>query len=258
MLWVLSGILLPYPLNFNVNSENYTMWKMLNTNPSGVTYLFNELSLFMRYIPAHSKSLVTLLPEAMCDKHFSTDKMEWEYTTKTNLRSVAFKTPDGDYVIFVENREGVNSNQVKINLPTNEALTFNKFSIGNKNDLSKPAKLAKMDREILAENGYFIDTIDNDYKLTLYTTQKPYPQVICDEDIIYLKAGESAKITYSIFDNKSKRIKSAILEGKKAVSLNRTTVTVKENAKEGDMAAIKISLADNPDSYSVVLVKVVE
>ena len=211
----------------------------------------------MRYIPAHSKSLAVKLPDFGTERHFNPYELKWQDYAESNIRAAAFITPNGEYAVFVETKESAENKKLKVDLPCRETLTFNKFTVDCKFDISKPARLPACVGTVTAENGILTDDLGAGYSLTLYTTAKPCAQIVCSEDIIELAPGGKHRIEYFLLDTADGGVTLEIAEGNDIVTLENGFVTVNENALKGDMAAVKIALRGNENIYDVVLVKVI-
>lgn len=257
LIWILSGTTLPSPATFSIDGEDENMWRRLTAKPNGVNPIFYELCLFMRYIPAHSKSLAVKLPDFGTERHFNPYELKWQDYAESSIRAAAFMTPSGEYAVFVETKESTESKSLKLNLLCKEKLVFNKFTVDCKFDISKPARLPACAGTVTAENGILTDDLGAGYSLTLYTTAKPCGQIVCSEDIIELAPGEKHKIEYSLLDTADGDVTLEIADGNDIVTLENGFVTVNENARKGNIAAVKIALTGNESVYDTVLVKVI-
>lgn len=257
LLWLLSGTALASPLNFNIDSDNDNMWRYLPAKTEGVNSIFYELCLFMRYIPAHSKVLDVITPKPKLIKMFRAKQKKWVSIEDPTVRATALITPSGDYIVIAETPQSELARTLKINLPIDKDLVFNKISVGKENNLLAPSKLPTCSKTVITRNGTLIDEVDKNYTLTFYTTAKPWPQIVCDNDVYYMHCGENRKINFSIFDCETNLVSFEILVGDNVVSLDDESITVSNTAKPGDMAAIKLKINDvSENSYFVLLVKV--
>lgn len=256
LLWLLSGTSLASPLNFSIDGADENLWSAVHKNTCCIHPSFYKLSLLMRYIPAHSKTVYVKEPASQTNSYFDSDSINWKKIEDTDVRAAALITPSGDYVIVVQTRKRKEKRTVKIKLPTNKRLVFNKFVADTDRESTKPARLPYASKQIETENGYLTDVAETGGAFTVYTTQKPYEQVISDDDIICLKPGESRKINYKLYDCKG-NVSFEIACGNKSISVNEDMVTAHDTAQKGDMAAIKLMLDNSYGSYDVALVKIV-
>lgn len=257
LLWLLSGITLAAPANFSIDSDDCNMWRSPHIKPRGVNSIFYELCLFMRYVPVHSKSFEVTVPSGETLRCFDSEKLEWSKRYESNLRAAAFKLPDGEYAVFVEANETDYKKSVKVNIPVKDGTVFYKMSVGDENDLTAPAHLPECSGTVTAKSGFFTDELDSGHTLNLYTTQKPYEQIICTEDIVELAAGGEYEISYSLYDTNESHVSFAVSSGENVITLNGNTVKVLENAAAGSMASVKLMLENGKNTYDTLLIKVV-
>ena len=256
LLWLLSGTALASPLNFNIDNAAENMWRYLPAQAEGANSAFYELCMFMRYIPAHSKTLRVQTPTVGETKVFDAQTLSFKTENETNIRAAALYTPSNELTVIIESKHGTDKKNIKVNLPTKKTVRLNKFTVGNNNDLLAPASLPKCCGEISAVNGILEDTLPAEYSITFYTEQKPYPQIVCDSDVYCMRAGESRKIGYSVIDSQSTDVSFEITEGKDIAELQGDSIVLKPNAKVGSMAAVKVTLNNaGCDSYFTLLIK---
>lgn len=232
--WLQAGVFITGTASFPLTGPNCG-WNVLTATPNKVNQAFYDMCLFMRYIPAHSKVLYTAA-----------------YSLDTRI--TAFLTPAGDTVIVVEAKDFGSNRTLKISLPETNRKIFHKFSVGWDMDLNEHPHMPYCEGEIIAE-GELSDTICNGYSVTVYTTEKPYEQLICDNGYVELQKGESFNISYAFHDTKGGDVEYSIEAGAECISLNDNKITAVENG----MAAVRVECknAGNP-CYDIVLVKIGE
>lgn len=252
-LWIFSGITMTSPARFNIDSDNENMWHSLHINCERVNQIFYELCLFMRYIPAHSKSLVVKMSKQHTKRSFYQETLQWIEMEDTDIRAAAFITPKGDTVVVVETRQCESDRELVIRLPGKQPLTFHKFSVGYSSDLEKPPHIPYCEKKIISEDGLLRDVIDRDYALTFYTTQKPYEQLICDIGTVNLSVGETHEIIYQLHDTACSAVSFGIAAGEDLIELDGAKV----RAKAAGTAAVKVTLEDCKENcYDIVLIKI--
>lgn len=257
LLWIMSGTALTMPQAFNIDNDNENMWRYLPMRAEGVNEIFYELCLFMRYIPVHSKVLKTSVPKYRESALFNAQMRRVVTGKDGDVRVATFLLPDGGYTIAVETRETGESKTINIELPIKKRLKFNKFSVDRNIDISAPAILPPKQDEVVAENGLLTDRADGKYKLIFYTTQDPFPQVVCESDVYYMRPGESREIKYHLLDSTAD-VDICVSAGADIVEVAGTVVTVYGSAKPGNMAAVKLKVCDRKSSsYFTLLVKVI-
>lgn len=252
-LWIFSGITMTSPARFNIDSDNENMWHSLHINCERVNQIFYELCLFMRYIPAHSKSLRVETPKARTKRSFCQETVQWIEMEDTDIRAAAFLTSKGDTVVVTETRRCRSDRELVVRLPQKRPLTFHKFSVGYSSDLDEPPHIPYCEKDITTADGVLRDSIDRDYALTFYTTEKPYEQLICDKGTVKLSVGETHTITYKLHDTACSAVSFSVVVGEDLIELNGSTVT----AKSVGYAAVKVTLDDCAENcYDIVLINI--
>ena len=252
LLWLISSVIKTQPFVFKVTGPDGDMWDIVNVEPDRVNHFFYDVCLFMRYVPAHSKVLKTETLTKSGKNALPNWEGEMVEFDDTELRSATYLTPNNDLVIAVEAKGLGRNRTLKIKLPDGEKRTFYKFSVGAKYDLSVPPMIPACEKVIDAA-GNLIDDIDGDYQLIIYTTAKPYEQIICDKGYVELKKGETFDITYKLYDTDARDVKISVTKGEYAVSVEGNKII----AKSEGLAAVKVELTDSEEkSYDIILVKV--
>lgn len=230
--WLQSGTYVPGYEDFYLSGIE-CQWDTICLTPDKVNNYFYHYCLFNRYIPSHSKVLYSTA--------FSPD-----------TRVVAYETSKGDTVIAVESKAINSTREINISLPNSKEKVFSRFTVLYDNDTNTHAHLPYCDKKIAATDT-LVDTINEGYSLTFYTTEKPQEQITCDVGYKELAVGESMDITYTLHDTEAKNVSFEIVIGEDVVSLNGNKVIAKANGT----AAIKVILTDaKTECYDIVLVKV--
>ena len=253
LLWMISTVRKTTPEVFFVSGPGGDAWDIISRDPARVNHFFYDLVLFNRYIPTHSKVLKSEVAALSGKKVIPAwDGSLAEYVD-SDLRICSFVTPDDDMVIAVEAKGLDCERTIDIKLPDGEKRTFHKFSVGKYYDLDVPPMIPACERVVEAE-GNLVDDIGGDYHLIIYTTAKPYEQIICDKGYVELKRGETFDITYKLYDTEAKDVNFSIAKGEYAVSVEGNKII----AKSEGLAAVKVELSDSAEkSYDIVLVKVI-
>ncbi len=252
LLWMISTIRKTTPEVFFVAGPGGDAWDVISRDPERVNHFFYDMCLFNRYVPTLSKVLKTEV-KALTGKKvipgWDGDLVEF---IDTDLRIASFVTPDDDLVIAVEAKELQCERTIDIKLPDGKKRTFHKFSVGKNYDLSVPPMIPSCERIIEAESN-LVDDIGGDYHLIIYTTAKPYEQIICDKGYVELKRGETFDITYKLYDTDASDVNFSVAKGEYAVSVEGNKII----AKSEGLAAVKVELSDSAEkSYDIVLVKI--
>ncbi len=252
LYWMISTIMATTPLSFSVAGHGGDVWDILPRDPERVNYPFYDLVLFNRYVPSHSKVLKSNVPPLSGKKVNSTWAGDLALIDDSDLRVASFVTPENDIVIAVEAKGLDCERTLDIKLPDGKKRTFHKFSVGQYSDLDVPPMVPACERVVEAE-GNLVDEIGGDYQLIVYTTAKPYEQIICDKGYVELKKGETFDITYKLYDTDASDVNFSVAKGEYAVSVEGNKII----AKSEGLAAVKVELSDSAEkSYDIVLVKV--
>ena len=119
-------------------------------------------------------------------------------------------------------------------------------------DLNERPHIPYCEKEIVAE-GELCDTIREGYSLTLYTTEKPYEQIICDKGYVELQKGEAHEIHYTLHDTFGSDVEYSVVAGEEFINLEGDKII----AKADGMAAVRVECKNAGNiCYDVVLVKV--
>ena len=216
--WGITGGWLPYPNNFECSSGFSASWDtVMNENKvkndidfkTGVNLNYYEKSLITNYIPMYSDVLM----------------IDW---TGDDVRGAAFKTPDGNYTVFIEANghvdhtvadkyyEGLERN-LTINFKNNNKdLKFNKFHVNlDTQVIDGHATVNPVSEVINVKAGEALkDTIDENYGIYVYTTLPPLKQVRIDtsnnpgtyfsQDLgVEVSSAETGSIWYDMYEDQT-------------------------------------------------------
>ena len=107
-------------------------------------------------------------------------------------------------------------------------------------------------------NDTLCDTGGGDYMEIVYTTLPPVHQIELGSTEIFLNPGENYRLSARNIDGFGSidwEITSKIGDGFEMVGLE-SLIKVSEDAKPGDMCAVKAYSVNNPEIYSIAIVKV--
>lgn len=240
LIWTLSGTCLTDPSLFLMDNEfdlfGYTAIKggVEKVNP-----VFYELSLFMRYIPSHSVSVKTS-------------------AVQDDVRVAAFILPNGGMTVAVESKENHDGREIIVCLGDNEKRTFYRHTYKRTITPDANALLPQCDR-VIESTGTITDTIDSDYQMVLYTTEKPWAQVALDKVEKQADIGGSVKITATAIDSDKPivwSIAAATNESAKGTVDESGIYTASKDAKSGDMIAVRAELKDEPKHYAIAMITI--
>lgn len=243
--WVVSDVDFCDPLDFRmVDSKNY--WGIMNSETINQVYgTYYFMSLYARYLPAHSKVVATS-------------------NTHENLRSATYITPSGDIVVAVEAKDEAGQHSLKVDFGKEINRTFYKhevtlpkhyhylFSRDDSNAIIPPCTAEIKVGSVLE------DSIGGEYTFAFYTTEKPATQVEMKPAYCEIKAGESITISPVVIDGEATEFNWSVAEsvGEQGNISNSGIYTAPANAKAGDTVAIKAQLSGS-DIYGITVIKIV-
>ncbi len=240
LVWCLTGIRITDPLGFTIR-DFFSMWDAVNYRNAinNVGETFYEWAMLCRYIPNHS----------------SVVKSKMLYGT--NGTYSAFKVGEDDYTVVVEFNKSDTERQLKVNFDRNinkkmyrHVYTFPHARNGN-------AIIPPVSKELFATDS-ISDTVTGDYCAVVYTTLPPVHQIELGNSEIHLNPDETIHISAQNIDGFGD-IAWEIAESSAdsfILSSKGMTISAKETAEIGDMCAIKAYSVNNPNVYSIAIVKV--
>lgn len=241
-IWVMAGAPLVDPLNWmhaGLDSEySYQHWNFLPNCPSldDAGESFYELCLLNQYIPMHAHSIR------------SNPAMKYNDT-----RFNAF-CKNGEYTVFVESR-GDKATEVNISFGKELNRTFYRHTYQHHEKAEGNLIVPAVDKVMTATDSLH-DTLDEGYRLVVYTTVKPMRQVIMDNVDIRVKAGTAVKVGASVLDDDAAQtpvfsISKSLIDG---AELKDGVVYIPENARVGDMLSVKAELTTGEFGISIIRV----
>ncbi len=236
LIWMLSGARIPMVNSFVCTADS-DLWHFLPNSPTLANLPFAVFGLITPYVSSHSKVLLSK-------------------TAESDLRIAAFSS-ENNLTILVEADSCHDNRELEIHFDTAIEKTFNKFIIDCGEYKKTEPYLQQKCGEVFV-SGDLRDTLPKGHTLTMYTTAKPIAQVKADRKLIKLKPGESTAVGGSFVNFTSKeKLTAEIAVGSDIITLCGNTVTCSENAKAGQMAAIKLKTENRTDvMYDIVLIEV--
>ena len=240
LIWCLSGISITDPCSFTMRNF-IDMWDSLQFNGAidNVREVFYEWAMLCRYIPNHCKSVRTKID---CGN---------------DMRCCAFKIGEDDYTVVVELDSADSERNIKLNLGENIGKKMYRHIYKRPSSRNGNATLPPVSKEIFV-NDTLCDTVGGDYMEIVYTTLPPVHQIELGSTEIFLNPGENYRLSARNIDGFGSidwEITSKIGDGFEMVGLE-SLIKVSEDAKPGDMCAVKAYSVNNPEIYSIAIVKV--
>lgn len=240
LIWCLSGVAITDPCSFTMRNF-IDMWDSLQFDGAinNVREVFYEWAMLCRYIPNHCKSVRT------------------KVDCGNDMRCCAFKIGEDDYTVVVELDSAGSERNIKLNLGENIGKKMYRHIYKRPYSRNGNALLPPVSKEIFV-NDTIEDTVGGDYMEIVYTTIPPVHQIELGATEIFLKAGESYLLSAQNIDgfgDISWEMGAQIGDGFELIALE-PRINVSKDAKSGDMCAVKAFSALNPETYSVVIVKV--
>lgn len=240
LIWCLSGVSITDPCSFTMRNF-IDMWDSLQFDGAinNVREVYYEWAMLCRYVPNHCKSVKTKID---CGN---------------DIRCCAFKIGEDDYTVVVELDSAASERNIKLNLGENIGKKMYRHIYKRPYSRNGNALLPPVSKEIFV-NDTIEDTVGGDYMEIVYTTIPPVHQIELGATEIFLKAGESYLLSAQNIDgfgDISWEMGAQIGDGFELIALE-PRINVSKDAKSGDMCAVKAFSALNPETYSVVIVKV--
>lgn len=202
--------------------ENYYRWAMLS-----------------HYIPNHAKSVNTQL---LCGGD-------------DNLRVAAFTHGDDCTVVLELNNESVEKRDISIKLNGISGKRFYRHTYRMPANRDGNAIMPPVDAEIFAEDT-IVDTVDGGYQAIVYTTVAPVVQVALPKNEVFLAKGEKYTLSGKVIDGDGEvAFELAEAIGDSAVFAADGTVSFAQNAKDGDMFAVRCYCVNRPKAANVAIFK---
>ena len=242
LIWSLNGIYITDPCFFLMsNNTDYWDAPQSDCGIENVRENYYSWAMLSRYIPNHSKSV-------------KTEILDGDYS---NIRASAFTSGDDVTVVLELNNSITDDRNIEIKLSKAVGKKFYKHvyrmpCIRNGNAIMPPVC------GIFEVGDTILDTVNSDYQEVVYTTIPPVVQVAMAENEVFLKRGQDYALNAGVIDgNGGVEFELAAEVGDSAEfdSVNNT-VRFGENAKKGDMFAIKATAVRHKDAANVTVFKV--
>jgi hypothetical protein len=236
LIWTLHGVKSMSPIDSDSwEMDNYgDLWSSMLSNgmPHESYYI---MSLLMRYIPAHCRVI-------------SVD------VSQPDVRATAFATDDGDYTIVLECTNGQKNRQLSMEFPDNfSSKVFYKHLYLPKTVQPEQNAIIPPVCGAFEIGSSFIDTIDDEYSVTVYTTMKPQTQVVVEPARATIKAGEMLLLTAVVVDNNDGVTWSVSAGGGTVTADGQYTPPIDNH---DSWAAIKAVSNVDPDGWGIALIRI--
>ena len=240
LIWCLSGVAITDPCSFTMRNF-IDMWDSLQFDGAidNVREVYYEWAMLCRYIPNHCKSVRT------------------KVDCGNDMRCCAFKIGEDDYTVVVELDSAGSERNIKLNLGENIGKKMYRHIYKRPYSRNGNATLPPVSKEISVHDT-LCDTVGGDYMEIVYTTLPPVHQIELGSTEIFLSPGENYRLSARNIDGFGAidwEITAQIGDGFEMVGLE-SLIKVSEDAKPGDMCAVKAYSVGNPEVYSIVIVKV--
>lgn len=243
--WIMSDVHMTEPNLFPISWCN-NLWGDA-ASPEGVTRTYGSfypLSLFMRYVPAHSQTV-------------------WCTCSGDDVRAAAYKTPAGEYVVAVEVKNAARERRLSIEFGEPVNRTFYKHAVRHPVHYMHPERYVDGNVTIPAcvqeipVQDTLADTADRGYSLLFYTTEKPYAQVMLEDVNPSVRPGESLCLRGRVLDGDGDLEWSVAASTGPAGTVDSAgRYTADAQAKPGDVVAVRAQLAGPESGYGIALIKI--
>lgn len=237
-IWCISGAIFP---SVDFTMENTIDMFGIPSQPNGINRVqepFYEWAMLSRYIPNHWKNVKSSVVD------------------NAGENRIAAFTNGEDYTLVVEVKDSALKRDIEVKLGKKIGKKFYKHCYKIPYCRDGNAIIPPVCKEIYAEDT-LKDTVNSGYQTIVYTTLPPITQIRVGTPELYLEPKQRFALSGEIVDGegniiweKTKEIGNSItvgLDGK---------VTASEDAKSGDMCAIKAYSEDDPTVYSIVTVRI--
>ncbi len=240
LIWCLNSVDITDPCSFTMRN-GIDMWDTPHFagGIENVREVFYEWAMLCRYVPKHCKSVKT------------------EVTTNERMRMAAIKTDSGDYTIVVEiDKAKIGRNiEVTLDMPINKKMyrhIYKRPSARNGNALLPPVS-----KELFVEDK-IVDEVSGDYMEIVYTTIPPVHQIVLPTVELLLEPGQEYTLSAENVDGFGEIAWSVAENIGDSFDFGLTgfNIKAKEDAKKGDMCALKAYNIFNPEVYSIMIVKI--
>ena len=239
LVWCLSGIILPIPCDFAM--ANTTDMLGLLCMPGGIASVrepFYELAMLSRYVPNHWKSVKSSVVDNMGENRIAAFTNGEDYTVVVEVKDFAFKRDI----------------EVKFGKKLGKKFYKHLYKIPYCRDGN--AIIPPVCGEIYAEDT-LKDTVNSGYQAIVYTTLPPVTQIRVGTPELCLVPGQNFVLSGEVVDGDGKILWEKTKEIGRSITVGLDgKVRVSKDAQSGDMCAIKAYSEDNPDIYTVVIVKI--
>ena len=238
LYWILQGVMLTDPTWLYLKGNERSSWFLPPYEEAWTeAYPYHEFSLFTHYLPAHSKVLETYSPDE-------------------DVRIETIVTPDGNYTVFVESKESKFEKTIEVKFSEVIGKAFRKHvykesEVTLDGNLTIPRVLTEIE-----VGDTLSDTLDTDYQLVCYTTIPAFRQINLNSTYATAPLGGSFKFEAELIDCDGELLWEVVAsDGDKGTIDQNGLFQFPTVTRPGDRHAIKVSLKDHPETYTVALIK---
>lgn len=238
LIWCLSGAIFP-SLDFTM--ENTIDMFGIPSQPNGINRVqepFYEWAMLSRYIPNHWKSVKSSVVD------------------NAGENRIAAFTNGEDYTLVVEVKDSAFKRDIEVKLGKKIGKKFYKHCYKIPYCRAGNAIIPPVCGEIYAEDT-LKDTVNSGYQAIVYTTLPPVTQIRVGTPELYLEPKQRFVLSGEIVDGEGNILWEKIKEIGNSITVGMDgSVKASEDAKSGDMCAVKAYSEDDPEVYSIVTVKI--
>ena len=238
LIWCLSGAIFP-SLDFTM--ENTIDMFGIPSQPNGINRVqepFYEWAMLSRYIPNHWKSVKSSVVD------------------NAGENRIAAFTNGEDYTVVVEVKDSSLKRDIAVNLGKKIGKKFYKHVYKIPYCRDGNAIIPPVSGEIFADDT-LKDTVNSGYQAIVYTTLPPITQIRVGTPELYLEPKHRFALSGEVVDGEGNIIWEKIKEIGNSITVRMDGLVVaSEDAKSGDMCAIKAYSEDDPSVYTIVVVKI--
>lgn len=241
LLWCLDSIYISDPCNFLMRNF-FDMWDapQIGGGIDNVREVFYEWAMLSRYIKNHGSTVRAKVIEGTDDARISA------------------VINGEDCSVLVELKEGLTPKDIEIKLSKAINKKVYKHLYRRPNLRNGSAIIPPVSAEFMV-NDTICDSVSGEYQAILYTTVPPIAQVETAATEVLLKPSEKYELSARMIDGIGDIKYEIAKQLGNSISLNtaNNTVTIADDAKQGDMCAIKAFSTVAPQAYNIIVIKVI-
>jgi|GEM_PF-1512821 len=244
MSWEMIGGYVP-SINYYFAGETVAILPTDKETTESTGYFYNGNALINNYIGSHANVL----------------QVDW---SGKDIRAAAFKRSDGEYTVIVEANGADTLRELTLNFSENLGKKVYKYEYDYSARSNNPSGYDSIIPQSVKtyENieKTLSDTLSEDYRVYIYTTAKPKKQIAFGNVWNECERVSSISLSAEMLDcSENDKIEWSVVSptGSEKGTISSTGVyTPAATAKFGDTVAVRAQLAQEPEVYSIAIIKI--